>query len=66
MSDIPLKRPLIGSNKDFVDRQVKDITDRLKEVYGETLPKELQDQISYIVTETYIETYERLYYLWKT
>lgn len=37
-----------------VARYVHDIRDRLKEVYGETLPEKLDREIDYIVKETYL------------
>jgi len=42
----------------FVDKLVKDIEDRLKEVYGETLPRELNNQLPYIVSQAYQATLE--------
>lgn len=42
-----------------VDKLVYDIADRLKEVYGETLPRELDRELKYIVSQTYQAT-ERL------
>ena len=38
-----------GTHKEFVDEQTLNIRNRLKEVYGETLPRELDEQIQYIV-----------------
>ena len=49
--------PLQGRHKEFVEQEIKEIRDRLKEVYGETLPRELDKEIDYIVTETYKCTY---------
>lgn len=44
---------LSGNHQKFVDKNVHDIKNRLKEVYGETLPRELDREVDYIVTETY-------------
>ena len=51
---------LDGIHKEFVDKVVYDIKDRLKEVYGETLPRELDQEVEYIATETYKATHNRL------
>jgi len=40
-------------DKEFINKQVHDVRDRLHEVYGETLPRELDEQIGYIVSETF-------------
>ena len=45
--------PFVGAHKKFVDEQTLNIRNRLKEVYGKTLPRELDEQIRYIVGETY-------------
>lgn len=52
--------PLTGKHKEFTDKIVHDIKDRLKEVYGETLPRELNREVDYIVTETYKATYREM------
>lgn len=52
--------PLTGKHKEFADKIVHDIKDRLKEVYGETLPRELDREVDYIVTETYKATYREM------
>ena len=51
-----LSGPLIGTHKEFVDEHSLNIRNRLKEVYGEVLPKELDEQINYIVSEIYNAT----------
>ena len=51
---------LDGTHKEFVDKLVYDIKDRLKEVFGENLPRELDQEVEYIVIETYKATYNRL------
>lgn len=48
--------PLKGKHKVFTDKITHDIKDRLMEVYGETLPKELDREVAYIVNETYKAT----------
>lgn len=48
--------PLKGKHKEFTDKITHDIKDRLMEVYGETLPKELDREVAYIVKETYKAT----------
>ena len=48
--------PLKGKHKEFTDKITHDIKDRLMEVYGETLPKELDREVGYIVNETYKAT----------
>lgn len=48
--------PLTGKHKEFTDKLIHNIKDRLKEVYGETLPRELDREVEYIVTETYKAT----------
>ena len=50
---------LSGKNS-FVSKQVRDIADRLKEVYGKKLPKELDDNLDYIVSQTYQATFKHL------
>ena len=45
-----LSGSLTGTHKEFVDRQTNNIKNRLKEVYGEVLPEELDKQIGYIVS----------------
>ena len=37
--------PFTGTHKEFVDEHTLNIRNRLKEVYGETLPRELDEQI---------------------
>jgi hypothetical protein len=59
-----LKGPLTGTHKEFVDKQSHDIRNRLKEVYGETLPSELDKQIDYIVVETYNATRNHCASVW--
>lgn len=55
--------PLLGFQKiegkhlDRVNQMVKDTTDRLKEVYGESVPQPILDQIEYIIRESYKEAY---------
>lgn len=44
----------------FVNGLVHDISDRLKEVYGETLPRELEQELDYIVSQTYQATERHL------
>ena len=56
--------PLMGTHKEFVDRQTDGIRDRLKEVYGEVLPEELNKQIGYIVSETYNATRNHCAKVW--
>ena len=51
-----LNEPLTGTHKEFVDKQSLNVRNRLKEVYGEVLPKELDEQIDYIVSEIYKTT----------
>lgn len=48
--------PLKGKHKEFTDKITHGIKDRLMEVYGETLPKELDREVAYIVNETYKAT----------
>ena len=50
----------LSDRNQFVAKQVRDIADRLKEVYGETLPRELNDQLDYIVSQTYQATFKYL------
>ena len=44
----------------FVNALVHDISDRLKEVYGETLPRELEQELDYIISQTYQATERHL------
>lgn len=44
----------------FVNALVHDISDRLKEVYGETLPHELEQELDYIISQTYQATERHL------
>lgn len=53
-----------GTHKEFVDKQTFNIRDRLKEVYGETLPRELDEQIRYIVSEIYNVTRKHCAQVW--
>lgn len=46
-----------GKHSDRVNQMVKDTIDRLKEVYGESVPQPILDQIEYIVKESYKEAY---------
>ena len=55
---------LTGTHKKFVDKLVRDIKNRLIEVYGEILPKELENQLEYIVTETYKATRSQCVTVW--
>ena len=57
MSNIVFTGPLQGCHKTFVEQEIRDIRNRLKEVYGEMLPKELDREVDYIVTEVYKCTY---------
>lgn len=52
------------THKEFVDKQTFNIRNRLKEVYGETLPRELDEQIRYIVGETYNATRNHCAQVW--
>ena len=53
-----------GTHKEFVDKQTLNIKNRLKEVYGETLPRELDEQIQYIVGESYNATRNHCAQVW--
>lgn len=46
-----------GKHSDRINQMVKDTTDRLKEVYGESVPQPILDQIGYIIRESYKEAY---------
>ena len=50
----------LSDRNQFVAKQVRDIADRLKEVYGETLPRKLDDQLDYIVWQRYQATFKHL------
>ena len=56
--------PFVGTHKEFVDKQTHNIRNRLKEVYGEILPRELDEQIRYIVGETYNTTRNHCAQVW--
>ena len=64
MNNYYLFGKLTGTHKEFVDKHTYDIRNRLKEVYGETLPKELDNQIDYIVTEIYKATRAHCAQVW--
>ena len=40
----------------YVKGLIHDIADRLKEVYGEKLPRELEQELDYIISQTYQAT----------
>ena len=48
-----LVRPLTGKHKEFTDKLVYNIKDRLKEVYGETLPRELDEDCIFELRKFY-------------
>ena len=49
-------RECLGDKEPFVKGLIHDISDRLKEVYGETLPRELDQELDYIVSQAYQAT----------
>ena len=55
---------LTGTHKEFVAQQIFNIRSRLKEVYGEILPRELGEQIPYIVGEIYNVTRNHCAQVW--
>lgn len=59
-----LNGPLTGTHKEFVDKQCLNVRNRLKEVYGEVLSKELDEQIDYIVREIYKATRDHCARVW--
>ena len=59
-----LSGSLTGTHKEFVDRQSNNIRNRLKEVYGEMLPEELDKHIDYIVGEIYNATRNHCAQVW--
>ncbi len=46
----------LGDKDPYVKGLIHDIADRLKEVYGETLPRELDQELDYIVSQAYQAT----------
>ena len=56
--------PFTGTHKEFVDEHTLNIRNRLNEVYGETLPRELDEQIPYIVGEIYNATRNHCAQVW--
>ena len=59
-----LQGKITGTHKEFVDKQSLNIRNRLKEVYGEVLPKELDEQIDYIVGQIYNATRNHCAQVW--
>jgi hypothetical protein len=44
-----------------IDKIIHDIKDRLKEVYGEVLPEKIEQELPYIVRETFKDTLRYIY-----
>ena len=59
-----LTGPIEGTHKEFVDKLVHDIKDRLFEAFGDCLPTELDGQLEYIVSETYNKTRNHCAMVW--